>query len=213
MPVQAHGEGSPHASIYPASESSAGDTATVADTKRKVLAATADLMERLRFGSVTMDAVARASGVSRSTIYRHWPSREALVLEAFTLRTEELTEVDDSGDAFADLTEHLSKLAYRLNFGGAASTVAGLIASAIEDADFAQHYRSTLVRSRRRGFLSILRRGQVHGQITQDADLVTVIDCLYGAIHHRLLVSKQPIDDRFITSLVQFVSAGLRPAP
>ena len=65
--------------------------------------ATIDLMERHTYGAVTIDAVARASGVSKSTIYRHWPSRQVLVLDAFTHETNRLTEVADTGDALADL--------------------------------------------------------------------------------------------------------------
>lgn len=184
-------------------------TGPVAETKRRVILATVELIDRLSYRSVTIDAVARASGVSKSTIYRHWPSRQALVLEAFTYKTDELTDVSDTGDAMADLRTYLLKLAFCLNFGGAASIVSGLITDAIDDEEFAQTFRATLIRSRRRGFFAILLRGQKRGQIRRDVDLASVVDALYGAIHHRLLVTRQPIDERFASALTQFAAGGL----
>src|SRR5690242_15808108 len=86
-------------------------SATVAETRRRVLDAAADLVDRVSYRSVTIDAVARASGVSKSTIYRHWPSRQVLVLEAYTLKTNRSTAVPDTGDALGDLRQYVLALA------------------------------------------------------------------------------------------------------
>ena len=184
-------------------------SAPVAETRRKVVLAAIDLMERHTYGAVTIDAVARASGVSKSTIYRHWPSRQVLVLDAFTHKTDRLTEVADTGDALADLRTYLAKLAYCLDFGGAASVVSGLIADAVHDEELAQAFRATLVRGRRRAFIAILLRGQQRGQVRPDLDIPTAVDALYGAIHHRLMVTRQPIDARFVDTLGRFAVAAL----
>lgn len=183
----------------------------VAETKRRAIVATADLIDRLNYRSVTIEAVSRASGVSKSTIYRHWPSRHALVLEAVTYKTDALTAVADTGDALVDLRTYLDRLAFGLNFGGAASTISGLIADAIYDEELADSLRGTIIRSRRRVFFVILLRGQQRGQVRPDVDLATLVDALYGAIHHRLLVSGQPIDDRFVASLAELAERALRP--
>src|SRR3982751_6526853 len=98
----------------------------VRETRRRVIAATVELIDR----------IARASGVSKSTIYRHWSSRQALVLDAFTSDTDESTEVADSGDAMADLRTYLLKLAFRLNVCGAAPIMIGLIGDALDDHEF-----------------------------------------------------------------------------
>lgn len=182
------------------------------ETRRKVLAATSELIARRSYRSVTVDAVARASGVSKSTIYRHWASRQDLVLDGFTYRTDELTEVADTGDALADLGTYLSRIAFSLRFAGAASTVVGLIGDAIDDDEFAVRLRGTVIRSRRRGFLVIIVRGQQRGQLRQDVDVATVVDALYGAVHHRLIVTGQPIDDRFVSSLVSLARSALLPS-
>lgn len=182
------------------------------ETRRSVLLATVDLIDRLSYPSVTIDAVARASGVSKSTIYRHWPSRQALILEAYTYKTNKLTIVPDTGNAIEDLRTYLMKLAYCLNFAGAASTVSGLIVDAINDDEFAQLYRGTLLQERRKSLLVILLKGQRRGQIRKEADLGTAIDAIYGAVHHRLLVSGQRIDEPFVAALTDLALRGISTA-
>jgi len=182
------------------------------ETRRAVVLATIELIDRMSYPSVTIDAVARVSGISKSTIYRHWSSRQALVLEAYAYKTNGLTAVADTGNAIEDLRTYLGKLAYCLTFGGAASTISGLIVDAVNDPEFAVHYRATLLRERRRTFLQILSKGQRRGQIRHDVDLTTAVDAMHGAVHYRLLVSGQPIDEDFVNGLTDIVTRGLATA-
>lgn len=175
--------------------------------------ATLELIDRVGYRSVTIDAVARGSGVSRSTIYRHWSSRDALVLEAFTSYVDESTEVADTGDAIADLRTYLLKLAFRVSIGGAGPIVKGLITDSLGDDEFGESFRAKVIEPRRHGFLQILRRGQQRGQIRTDVDLRSVVDALYGSIHHRLLMTGEPIDARFASTLTDFAQLGLAIRP
>lgn len=185
-------------------------SATVAETRRKVLDAAGDLVDRVSYRSVTIDAVARASGVSKSTIYRHWSSREVLVLEAYTRKTNRSTVVPDTGDAVRDLRQYVVALVSCLGpHDHAASTVTGLVADALADEEFAALFRRTLLRERRHLFVAILRRGQQRGQVRADLDVETVVDALYGAIHHRLLVTGEPFDRRFVDGLVDLAARGV----
>lgn len=179
-----------------------------ADVRSRVLKAASVLIDRLSYDAVTIDAVARASGVSKSTLYRHWPSRQLLVLEAFTYKTNLLTKVDDTGDVARDLHAYLVALTYCLKVGGAASTVANLLAEAIRSDEFAVQFQQTLLRERRQGFLAILHRGQRRGQIRGDVDLAMVVDAVYGAIHHRLIATGQDIDGAFLRHLTSFAIDG-----
>jgi len=181
----------------------------VEETRRRVLEATVDLIDRVGYWSVTVDAIARASGVSKSTIYRHWSSRKALVLDAFTSDTDESTQVADTGDAIADLRTFLLKLAFRLNVRGAGPIMTGLISDALNDQEFAQSFRTKVIEARRQAFLQILLRGQQRGQIRTDVDLTSVVDALYGSIHHRLLMTRAPIDGQFASALTDFAQQGL----
>jgi AcrR family transcriptional regulator len=175
-----------------------------------VLDAVGELIDRVSYRSVTVDAVARASGVSKSTIYRHWPSREVLVLEGYTRKINRSTVVPDTGDAFRDLRHYVTALVACLGpTDHAASTVTGLIVDALADDEFAALYRRTLLRERRHLFVAILVRGQQRGQIRADLDVETAVDAIYGAIHHRLLVSGRPTDLGFVKGLIDVAAGGL----
>lgn len=183
------------------------------ETRQRVLTATVELIDRIGYWSVTIDAIARASGVSKSTIYRHWSSRQSLVLDAFTSDTDQSTEVADTGDAIADLRTYLLKLAFRLNVHGAGSIMTGLISAALDDQEFARIFRVKVIEARRHAFTQILLRGQRRGQIRTDVDLGSVVDAIYGSIHHRLLMTGEPIDEPFASALTDFARLGLATRP
>lgn len=178
------------------------------EIRLRVLGAASELVDRLSYDEITIDAVARASGVSKSTLYRHWPSRQILVLEAFTYKTNLLTHVEDTGDVRRDLHSYLAALTRCLDEGETASTVANLLAEAIRSAKFSRLYRQTLLRERRQGFLAILQQGQRRGQIRNDADLGVAVDAMYGAIYHRLVATGEAIDAPFLRQLSTFVMLG-----
>lgn len=183
------------------------------ETRRKVIEAAVSLMDRVGYRSVTIDAVARASGVSKSTIYRHWSSRNELVLEAFSSHVDEVTEVVDTGDAIADLRTYLLKLAFRVSLGGAGSIVTGLIKDSFGRPEFAEIFRVKVIEPRRHVFMQILLRGQQRGQIRSDVDLKSAVDAIYGSIHHRLLMTGQPVDAAFASALSDFARLGLAARP
>ena len=147
-------------------------------------------------------------GTHKSTLYRHWPSRQILVLEAFTHKTNLLTHVEDTGEVRRDLHSYLVALTRCLHEGQTASTVSNLLAEAIRSTEFSRLYRQTLLRERRQGFLVILQQGQRRGQVRNDADLEVVVDAMYGAINHRLVATGEDIDAPFLRQLNGFVMLG-----
>lgn len=73
----------------------------------QVLDAALELFARRGFDAVSMDSIAEASGVSKATIYKHWPDKDALCLDVLSHGHGELPEFD-SGDVRADLIALLS---------------------------------------------------------------------------------------------------------
>lgn len=116
--------------------------------------------------------------------------------------------MEDTGDASRDLFTYLVALTRCLHAGATASTVANLLAEAVSSEDFSLLYRQTLLRDRRQGFLDILENGRRRGQIRPDADLTTVTDALYGAIHHRLIASLETVDASFLRNLTRMAVYG-----
>jgi AcrR family transcriptional regulator len=178
---------------------------------RAVLQAALDLLDRRDVGyrGLTMQAVAVRSGVSKATLYRWWPNKAHLVLDAYRSKATRDVAAPVIGDLRTDLRSHLGSLAFALVNLESAATVTEITLAAAEDQSFGQLYRQTLLRERRQAVLDILIAGRARGQVRADVDLSVAVDAAFGAIHHRLLLTKEPIDGHFITVLAGLIVGGL----
>lgn len=165
---------------------------------------------RVGFRGLTMQAVAQASGVSKATLYRWWPDKAHLVLDAYRSKSARDVAAPVTGDVGPDLMAHIGQLAYALNFLDSARTVADITLAAAEDERFGALYRDTLLRERRQALLDVLIAGRRRGQVRPGLDLDVVVDAAYGAIHHRLLLSGADIDGPFVSALVNLILDGIR---
>src|ERR1700729_2931520 len=89
----------------------AGAGVRVRRSRSRVLTTAFELLSESGVGGFTVDEVSRRSGVAKTTIYRHWPSREALVIDAASRISAE-QEVPDTGSLEADVTAILVNLGY-----------------------------------------------------------------------------------------------------
>lgn len=182
-----------------------------ADAARAIIAAAVELLDNPRIGyrGLTMKDVADRAGVSKATLYRWWPDKAHLVLDAYRSKTERDTTAPTTGDLRSDVLAHLGHLAFALDKLGSARTVAEITVAATTDTSFGNLYRETLLHDLRQSLLDLLLEGRQHGQVRPGIDLAVVVDAAIGAIHHRLLLSKAPIDGPFVTALTDLLVAGV----
>ncbi len=173
-----------------------------AEVRAGVLEATARLLFEEGVGAVTFDRVAAQSGASRTTLYKWWPSTGALAADAYFTRSEPALEFPDTGDIGADLTSQLRAFVRLLGAGGAGPVIAGLLAAAQTDPDLARAWSEHYSRPRRALAVRALERARDRGQIRDDVDLEVIVDQLWGAAYHRLLVPDVPLDEAFAEALV-----------
>jgi AcrR family transcriptional regulator len=156
-----------------------------------------------------MRAVAERAGVSTATLYRWWPSRNHLVLDAYRSRSARDISAHVTGDLRADLVAHLGHLAFMLNSPPEARTLAEIIVAAADDPAFGTLFRDTLLRERRQAVLDVLAAGVERGEVPRTSDLGVAVDVAFGALHHRLLLTGDPIDGPFVTALADIVISGI----
>jgi AcrR family transcriptional regulator len=159
---------------------------------------------------LTMQAVARRAGVSKATLYRWWPDKAHLVLDAYRSKSARDIGAPITGDLRPDLMSHLGQLTYALTQLGSAGAVAAITVAAAENEEFGALYRDSLLRERRRAVLDVLLAARRRGQVRAGVDLEVVVDAVYGAVHHRLLLTRAPLDGPFVTALVDLVCAGVQ---
>ncbi|PSL44604.1 TetR family transcriptional regulator [Saccharothrix carnea] len=184
----------------------------VARSRATVLRATLDLVAERGIPATTVEAVAERSGVAKTTIYRQWPDRAALVLDAFDTTLDPPTD-PDTGTLRDDLVHLLTGLAHALTTGPAAALMPALVDAAQRDPVFAALHRREADR-RHRVVLDAITRGIARGELPADTDPADVLDLLAGPLFHRRLISAPELTTDFAHRVVDLVlRAHTTPAP
>ncbi|MDH6224484.1 AcrR family transcriptional regulator [Streptomyces sp. MJP52] len=182
-----------------------------AEVRAAVLAAAGDLLLRDGLRALTFDRVAKEAGVSRTTLHRWWPSPGALAAEAYFARSRPVLDFPDTGDLRADLITQLRAFVRWLKDEGAERPVAELVGAAQTDPDVARAWSENYALPRRELARERLRVAQRQGRLRADADLDIVVDQLWGACYHRLLVLGTPFDASLVPRLVDHALHGAAP--
>ena len=156
-----------------------------------------------------IERVARLAGASKTTIYKWWPSAGALALDGYFHAVAPALEFPETGDIRADLTTQLSSFVQLLTTTRAGQAIAALIGQSQTDGDLAAAYRRTYSRPRRDLAVTAIDRAKQRGQIRDDIDAEVVIDQLWGACYHRLLIPDKPLTHDFARALVDNLFDGL----
>jgi AcrR family transcriptional regulator len=174
-----------------------------------ILEATRELLLERGYANVTIEGIAARAGVGKQTIYRWWPSRAALVLEAYLTGQEAVQPPAEGSSVHEDVRALLGWLIAVLAEPTGGPVVAGLVSDLQHDADLAEGFRRDVVPARREGMIAALERGRVRGEIREDVDLELAVDALHGAVFYRLLLSGEPLDAAFVDRLTDQTLAGL----
>jgi AcrR family transcriptional regulator len=178
--------------------------------RQAILQATAELLLAHGLAGVSMDAVAERAGVSKATIYRWWPTKEALALDTLyeeSARTRPPRR--DTGTVRGDLLALLQPWARLVTSRPYGRVIAALIAKAQTDPAFGEQYRARFVEPRRDEARAIFARAIDRGEIPAGTNVEVGLDLLYGALYHRLLHGHAPLDDGFVRDVVDTTLAGL----
>jgi AcrR family transcriptional regulator len=175
-----------------------------------ILAAARELLAEQDPSTISMDAVAVRAGASKATIYRWWPSKELLALDAlFSEWAPAGPHPRDTGSLAGDLLALMRPWARQLAAKPYGRVIAALITKAQSDAEFAEAYHARFVQPRRDQARAIFARAIDRGEIPADTDLEVAVDLLYGPFYHRILHGHAKLTDRFTRAIVAYVAAAV----
>lgn len=180
--------------------------ARIRRSQETVLAATWELLQETGLGGLTVDAVAARSGVAKTTIYRHWPTRSALVIDACS-RLGSRREAPDTGSLKGDMTVLAADLAHRLRTARWASVLPSIVDAAERDAELARmHARlhAELVAA----FRAVAERAHKRSELPRGRQPADVVAAVIGPLIYRRWFSREPLDDRFVKAVVESAIAG-----
>ena len=180
------------------------------EVRTRILNAANQLLRDEGMAAFTIERVAALAGASKMTVYKWWPSKGVLALEAYASSVDTVFAVPDTGDIEADLTGHLTTFVGVLDGTPAGRVTAELVGAAQTDPELASAFRRIYLDPRRAVGIAVLLGAQDRGEIRTDVDLEVLSDQLWGACMYRLMMGHQPLTEEFALGLVCNLLNGVR---
>jgi len=172
-------------------------------SRKTVLAAAAELLFERGFAGASVDEISRRSGVAKTTIYRHWPTRTDLLRDACsTIGTPQA--VPDTGSFKTDMIALMTDLARLLRTARWTSVLPSIIDAAERDPDIANMY-SELQHGYSAPFETVILRAIGRGELPKNTDTAVLIAALTGPLFYRRWFSRDPLTDAFAKQILQRV--------
>ena len=172
------------------------------------VAATRDLLSEGGLPAATIDAISARSGVSKATLYKHWPSRTAVAAEAFGRDMSDAVPLPDTGTTAGDLAE-LVRLVSRFYASPEGTVFSQLLAATVTDEGGAAYFRAWFLAGRRKAVATLWQRGVERREVRADVDVDTATDLLFGPLVFRLMTGHVPLTDEAADDIAQAALHGL----
>ncbi|MFC4376396.1 TetR/AcrR family transcriptional regulator [Nocardia halotolerans] len=197
----------------PTARQSADATRRNEDSRRAILRGAFELAGETGYAKLTIEAIAARAGVGKQTIYRWWPSKGAVLLDAFLMLSEaddEEAALPDTGDLEADLKLVLRATVAELADPRFDLPLRGLTSAIMHDQVLAEAYVQRL-----QGPVDDLKRrrlaaAQAAGELAEDLDLDVAIAMIWGPLVDRWLLRTGPLTAEFADHVVEYALRGLR---
>jgi AcrR family transcriptional regulator len=180
------------------------------DVEDAIITATLELLDEVGFASLTVEAVAARAGAAKTAVYRRWPSKVPLVVDAL-VRSRPKWSIPDTGSLRSDLIalwKDLNPSAQR-----SVERILPLAASYVSpDDDLAVLLRERYFEPRLQEVRQLVRRAAARGEIRPDVDPELAFDFLFGPLAYQRMRGLSP-DEETIGRLADMALAGLRPRP
>jgi AcrR family transcriptional regulator len=177
------------------------------EAKRKVRDAAGDLLHEAGVPAFTVDAVSRRSGVAKTTIYRHWPNGNALLIDTLACQIEALP-TPNTGSLRTDLRTLFAMLIPVTDRVEKSRMMFGLLYAAADDPDL-RRALTDLIRERTGPIRTIVELAQARGELPASLDLDHAVDLVEGPFLYRFMFRGEPYDPDDFDVLLDHVVRGL----
>ena len=178
------------------------------ESEQAILAATLQLLKEKPLRYISIEAIAAKAGVGKMTIYKWWPSRAYVALDALSKSLTKTIPIPDTGDTKRDLEELLgSAMTF---FSSKKGQIFGrFLAEAQNDPKFAVSFRERLLNPRREAARQVLHRAIERGEIKQALEIETVLDLIFGAMIFRLMAGHGTLNKTEAKTIISMLLEGI----
>jgi AcrR family transcriptional regulator len=172
--------------------------------ERAIFDAVLDQLRVVGYVGLTMEGVAAGARTGKAALYRRWPRKEDLVVDALEHALPSSTELPDHGDVRDDVLDLLRRMTAMLN-SPAGCALQCLMSETERDESFARLLHERVKEPRKRMFLDLLVRGAERGQVRPAAATQLVAEVGPALVMQRFLAEGAPVPDDYVVSVVDDV--------
>jgi AcrR family transcriptional regulator len=185
------------------------------EADRAILQATIELLGEEGYDGLSIEAVAARAGVGKTTVYRRWPSKEPLVVDAIKRykSPEEPPAPHDDESTREALSRVLGGFIKTVGHSESGRMMAGVVAEMARNPELASAVRTGILEHRREIVFAIVKRGIERGEVRPDVDAEVVADMLGGTVVMRVLLTGGAVTPKLIRSAVDTLLDGAAPRP
>ncbi|MGO9405011.1 MAG: TetR/AcrR family transcriptional regulator [Terriglobales bacterium] len=182
------------------------------ESRQAILRSTLKLLKQDGgFPQLSIEAIAADANVGKTTVYRWWPTKAALVADAFFTSAEEELQFPNTGSVQRDMSLQMRRV-IRIFRSDRGKVVAALLAGGQSDPELLEAFRERFLWPKRRQAYQTLQRGIDRGELPADRDLDLILDSLYGPIYMRFLIRHDKLDENFADEICGLVLSGMKAA-
>lgn len=181
-------------------------------SRRAILDGALQVATEVGYARVSIEAIAACAGVGKQTIYRWWPSKGAVLIDAFLEQAQPKLEWEDRGNLAEELIAQVTRVHAVLSDPQVAPHMVGLVAEAQRDPHVAERFRDTVVVPYREMTQQRLQAAQRRGDLDASANIGLLADALFAPLWFRLLIGAAPLDEFDPTAHVRQLLAGVTGA-
>jgi AcrR family transcriptional regulator len=179
--------------------------------ERAIFDAVLDELQRAGLTGLTMEGVANCAHTGKAALYRRWPCKEDLVVDALDHALPSASDLPDHGDVREDLLDLLRRMVAMMN-SPAGCALQALSAEVDKGQPLARLVKERVLASRKEMLITVLRRGAERGQVRPDAVTQVCAEVGPSMVAQRFMADGPPVPDDYVVSVVDdVVMPMLRP--
>jgi AcrR family transcriptional regulator len=180
------------------------------ESRKAILRSTLKLLKQHGgFPELSIEAIAADANVGKTTVYRWWPTKAALVADAFSASADKELRFPNTGSVQNDISLQMRGL-IRIFRSKRGKVVAALLAGGQSDPELLEAYRDRFLWPRRKQAYQTLQRGVDRGELPAGCDFDLILDSLYGPILMRFLIRHVKLDESFADEICGLVLQDLK---
>lgn len=180
------------------------------ESRQSILRSTLKLLKHHGgLAELSIEGIAADANVGKTTVYRWWPTKAALVADAFFASAEDELQFPNTGSVLRDMSLQMRRV-IRIFRSERGKVVAALLAGGQSDPELLEAFRDRFLWPKRRQAYRTLQRGIDRGELPAQCDLDLILDSLYGPIYMRFLIRHDKLEESFADRICGLVLSGLK---